>query len=54
MSHAVYLWAGFVWLSRVFACNELTTSSRTTWRIQILSSWLRQQVHGSMCKSQVE
>lgn len=35
VSQAVYLWAGFVWLSRVFACSEQTTSSRTTWRIQI-------------------
>lgn len=28
MSHAVYLWAVFVWLSRVLACNEQTASSR--------------------------
>ena len=42
MSQSVYLWAVFVWLSRVFACNEQTASSRTTWRIQILSFILAQ------------
>lgn len=42
VSHTVYLWAVFVWFSRVFACNEQTASSRTTWRTQILSFILAQ------------
>lgn len=51
-SHAVYLRAVFVWLSRAFACSEQTTSSRTMWKNHILPSWLGQQVHGSMFRSQ--
>lgn len=51
-SHAVYSRAVFVWLSRAFACSEQTTSSRTIWKNYILPSWLGQQVHGSMFRSQ--
>lgn len=53
MSRAVYLWAVFVCLSRVFAYNEQTASFGTIWRIQILPSWLRMQVRASTIRSQV-
>ena len=43
----------FVWLLRIFACSKQTAFSRTIWRIQILPSWLRQQVHGPVFRSQV-